>query len=152
MVVCSGVFAVLAPVVGGEQQQGIASKKQARYTIQQTSQISVDDITQQARSTALDEVNAGPDPFFADLVGRPPFEGAEQETDQSAADEVVLPRTRLVEVYENESRGLGRRWRELLPGRLSAFATPQWSYKVIQYDVRWRYHGQLASADGFCTN
>lgn len=133
LVVCLGVFAVLAPVVGGEQQQGIASKKQARYTVvKQTSQVSVDDITQQARSTALDEVDAGPDPFFADLDGRTPFEDAEQETDQSAADEVALPRTRLVEVYENEPRGLGRRWRELLPGRLSAFATPQWSYKVIQ--------------------
>lgn len=136
ILVCSFCAVVLAPVVGGEQQQGIASStKQAWHTTKQESQKSVDSFNnqQQARSTALDEVDAGPDPFFADVVGRVLIEDEEEQGgDESVVGEVALPRTRLVEVYENEWRGLGRRWRELRPagGLLSALATPQWSYKV----------------------
>lgn len=49
------------------------------------------------------------------------------DEDKAMADKEP-PRTYYVEVYENEYRGLGRRWREVRQGR--SLSNVRWSYKV----------------------
>lgn len=62
-----------------------------------------------------DDVDVGPDPFFADIAGY----SASDNTETTIAKR--HPSRVIVEVYENESKTLGLAWRER---RL------RWSYKV----------------------
>ena len=122
----SSLIALLAPLVGGvgyttaPNTEGIVDKPATRVVFP-------DEITQQPRSRALEEVDTGPDPFFADLVDRTPFVDPDLDEGTAVANKEP-PRTYYVEVYENEYRGLGWRWRELRHGR--SLANLRWSYKV----------------------
>lgn len=81
-------------------------------------------------SENLDELDIehGPDPFFGDLH-RQSADRTHREEENSVSERIIPRRiSYFVEVYENECRGLGRRWREPSRGRSSR--TPRWSYKV----------------------
>lgn len=122
----SSLISLLAPLVGSVEYttapntEGFAAKAATRVFFP-------DEVTQQPRTRALEEVDTGPDPFFADLVDRTPFVGPDSDDGTAVADKAP-PRTYYVEVYENEYRGLGRRWQELRQGR--SLANVRWSYKV----------------------
>lgn len=123
----SSLIALLAPLVGGVEYvtapntEGFAAKLA-------TGVFFPDEVTQQPRARALEEVDTGPDPFFADLVDRTPFVDPDSDDDTAVANKKP-PRTYYVEVYENEYRGLGWwRWRELRRG--PSLANVRWSYKV----------------------
>lgn len=125
-VFCTTLLAIIAPAVGVENW--IPANSHVYGGAKPMSRLRPLDDNARPRSLALEEVSSGPDPFFADLVDKAPYNDAEKEEDDTTADEARPPRTYCVEVYENESRGLGGRWRELRPGRSSAIR--RWSYKV----------------------
>lgn len=130
----SSLIALLAPLVAGVEYttapntEGVAAKPATRVFFP-------GEVTQQPRSRVLEEVDTGPDPFFADLVDRTPFVDPDLDDGTAVADKEP-PRTYYVEVYENEYRGLGWRWRELRHGR--SLANLRWSYKVCLVARRYR--------------
>lgn len=109
----SALLTILSSSIGGEQPL-ITVKSSPRH-----------------RSDHLDDTDTkhGPDPFFDDLVNK-----QQRERMNEKKEKPVSTRGRkrtlsyFVEVYENESRGLGRRWLEPSRGRSSW--TTRWSYKV----------------------
>lgn len=123
----SSLVALLAPLVAGVEYS-TAPNTEGFATEPATGIYFADDITQQPRSRALEEVDTGPDPFFADLVDRTPYVDTDVDGDDKAVENREQPPTYYVEVYENDYRGLGRRWREVRQGR--SLANVRWSYKV----------------------
>lgn len=82
-----------------------------------------------SRFEAEADVNTGPDPFFADLE----FDVARQD-DKGFRESPKKLLLHKVEVYEVESGGLGRRWRQSRTG---------WTYKVHTWEA---FYSVLASS------
>lgn len=122
----SALLAILAPT---DADQNIGSNMEST-TRDKALSVSPADETTNSRSLGVEEISAGPDPFFDDVVDKTFIEEAKQEMDSVRTGEAIPQQTYLVEVYENESRGLDMRWRELRPGWRSAGAVLRWSYQV----------------------
>lgn len=120
----SALVAILAHAVGGNEfrdgssatavspprSQAFESAPESRST---SSRVAADN-----RFEAGADVDTGPDPFFADLeVAVPQQENV--DLPRSSRKKMIFS----VEVYEVQSGGLGRKWREARMG---------WTYKVQQ--------------------
>ena len=127
MGICLSVVAALASVVGGIQHETApAPKSFSKLTWQK--ECSLEGVNQHRLQQAVEEADAGPDPFFEDLIYRDFSEDERSEADDATASTTVSNRTYVVEVYENEFRGIDRRWRELrsaLP-----LSNRRWTYQV----------------------
>lgn len=118
MKICFHAVAFLVPLIGGvEHGAGTAATSYSSITTWPQRHFE-DNLLQ-----AVDEVDAGPDPFFADIDQRLPNANEVSDIDEAADDRTLRKRTYIVEVYENESRGIVRRLANSLSIR-------RWTYKV----------------------
>lgn len=123
MRICLPAIAFLVPLIGGVEH-GIATTATSYSSIATWPQRHLEGNLLHA----VDEVDAGPDPFFEDLNQRLPNANEKSEIDEAADDRTLRKRAYIVEVYENESRGIARRWRDM---RLAnSLSNRRWTYKV----------------------
>lgn len=118
----SALVAILVHAVGGNEFRdglgaAVSPPRSQAFEPAQGSRLASSRVAAD-RFEAVSEVDTGPDPFFADLEVIVP-----QQDDHDADLSHVSQKTRTfsVEVFEVQSRGLGRKWRE---------ATTGWTYKV----------------------
>lgn len=136
MWVCFHAVAFLVPLIGGVEH-GAATTSTSYSSITTWPQRHLEDNLLHV----VDEVDAGPDPFFEDLDQRLPHANEKSEIDEVADNRTLRKRTYIVEVYENESRGIVRRLANSLPIR-------RWTYKVsasVVYFISATYHGGLSA-------
>lgn len=109
VLICTLVAVFAHVVVSAEYGIIPSSTNTEGYAAKPTSRLRLPEKTGQTdppRSHPLEEVDTGPDPFFADLTDGVPPEDGGQGSDANA--ENTGP-TYYIELYENESRGQGRR-------------------------------------------
>lgn len=122
----SALVAILVHAVGGNEFRdglgaAVSPPRSQAFEPTQGRRLASSRAAADNRFEAVAEVDTGPDPFFADLEVIVP-----QQDDHDDELPRASQKTRAfsVEVFEVQSRGLGRKWREARTG---------WTYKVRRW-------------------